>query len=174
MEMQVPGAFIDVSDLRQVPDNQEVWADMTTSQTAVLEILELVPGQEGQAAADFHFRELGVANGCAPDEVRVLEVREMSAAELPHFQDAVSRHYLRGEQIAGKFNEKSKNVVNIDLLLIRLAAPASADLLLTLNTPTQVNPSSSEAQFSTATESPFPAMAKSLKINDPSLFVPME
>jgi hypothetical protein len=35
---QLPARFADVSDVREVPDHQEVWADAHTDQSVILEI----------------------------------------------------------------------------------------------------------------------------------------
>ena len=172
MELALPASFVDCSNFRQVPDNQEVWADMDTNRSCILEILELTPGA-GAAAAEYHFKEIGRVNGCSEEELKVVEVRCLDAAELPAFAAAEFRVLLRGEQLASKFNEKAKNVVQIEILLIRLAAPASADLLLSLNSPIAADPKSSDAAFVTGTESYFADMARSLVLKDPSLFVPM-
>ena len=35
----MPARFLDVSDVRPVPDNQEVWSDPSSDQSVVVEIL---------------------------------------------------------------------------------------------------------------------------------------
>ena len=172
MEMAVPTTFVDSSQFRQIPDHQEVWVDMDSSQSVILEILEHVE-QEGEAAIRYHFEEVGKANGCGAEEMRVTEVRALRESDLPKFNGrGITGHCLRGEQIAGKFNEEKKNIVYIEMALVRLPAPASADLLLSLNTPTLCAPGSSESEFAKATHSYFPQISASLGVNNWGLFCP--
>ncbi|KAJ9451522.1 putative ran guanine nucleotide release factor [Diplonema papillatum] len=166
MEMSIPASFVDTSDFRQVPDHQEVWADMDTNRSIILEILEPVE-QSHEESARYHFNELAKANGCTPADARVLECGRL---DLPNFPQAVTKAYLKGEQVASKFNETAKNVVTIELAVVRLPPPASADLLLTINTPSVVSAESSDAAAPVATQSVFQPVVTSLKLLDPGLF----
>ena len=44
MSFRLPEAFTNVSELRQVPDNQEVFVDQTSDVSLILELLELERG----------------------------------------------------------------------------------------------------------------------------------
>ncbi len=63
--MAVEPRFEDVSELRQVPDHQEVLVDPVTEQSVIVEIVELVPDTQGASPAHFHFSELAKANSSA-------------------------------------------------------------------------------------------------------------
>lgn len=40
MKMELPTEFLDVSEFRQVPDNQEVFVDANSNQSFIVELLE--------------------------------------------------------------------------------------------------------------------------------------
>eukprot|EP01064_Diplonema_japonicum_P032119 TRINITY_DN5973_c0_g1_i1.p2 TRINITY_DN5973_c0_g1~~TRINITY_DN5973_c0_g1_i1.p2 ORF type:complete len:184 (+),score=49.06 TRINITY_DN5973_c0_g1_i1:42-593(+) len=170
MEVVLPESFIDTSKFREVPDHQEVWADMDTNQSMILEVLDVIAGKNGTELAKFHFEEIGRANGCAANEMRVEQITELSAAELPNFANATTRVLIRGEQQAAKFKETVKNTVAVEVLVLRLPPPADTDLLLSINTPTVVDPSSTEASAPKASASPFSSICSSLVIKDYGLF----
>jgi hypothetical protein len=41
MEMEIPKSFIDVSDIRQVPNNQECFVDTNSNSSLIIKILKL-------------------------------------------------------------------------------------------------------------------------------------
>ena len=49
-QIDLPDGFVDVSDFRQVPDHQEVWAEAKTDRSAIIEILERVDEKDEQSA----------------------------------------------------------------------------------------------------------------------------
>ena len=59
----LPASFVDVSQLRQVPDHQEVWADAASAASAVVEIVEAQGDVADAAAARFFWGDLAEANG---------------------------------------------------------------------------------------------------------------
>ena len=58
----LPSRFTDISDFRQLPDTQEVFADAVTDQSIIVEILEMADESEANTAAEFHFRSLANDN----------------------------------------------------------------------------------------------------------------
>lgn len=58
----IPTAWRDVSDVRQVPDHQEVWQEMEGS-VLVIEILQHQDEVEDANAASFFFHDLAESNG---------------------------------------------------------------------------------------------------------------
>ena len=59
----LPATFVDVSQLRQVPDHQEVWADAASGASAVVEIVEAQGDVADAAAARYFWEDLAEANG---------------------------------------------------------------------------------------------------------------
>lgn len=74
MVCRMPGHWRDVSNIRQVPDHQECWQDVTddsdasssTGAVLIIEILELQSSVDADHAAEYFFRDLADANGCDP------------------------------------------------------------------------------------------------------------
>lgn len=62
LAMQIPSRFTDVSDFRQLPNTQEVFADALTDQSIIVEILQLADESVANAAAEFHFHSLAHDN----------------------------------------------------------------------------------------------------------------
>jgi hypothetical protein len=44
MSARLPDRYVDVSDFRPVPDNQEMWTDASRDESVIVEILERVDG----------------------------------------------------------------------------------------------------------------------------------
>ena len=62
MSCCIPAAWRDVSDVRQVPDHQEVWQELEGS-VLVIEILQHQDEVDDQSAASFFFHDLAESNG---------------------------------------------------------------------------------------------------------------
>lgn len=83
--------------------------------------------------------------------------------------------YLRGQQAVAKYKEAARNLINIDLAIIRIPSHET-DILISMNTPAVINQASSSAQVATQTTtslenaSVFQALISSFVINDYSLF----
>ena len=56
--VELPKEYIDASDLRQVPDHQEVFLSPTTLTSIIFEINEFVQKQNDAAAVHFHFKDV--------------------------------------------------------------------------------------------------------------------
>ncbi|KAJ2076466.1 hypothetical protein H4R24_005681 [Coemansia sp. RSA 988] len=133
MIMDVPKGMVDVSNFREVPDNQEVFADGTTDASVIIEILERVNEQQHKALR-YHFQQ-------------VAELNEAATHQTPHIEDirlgSVSEAYvLVCQQSVAKFNETAAN--NICLLMALLRIPEhDADVLITMNVPVEIHAQSS-------------------------------
>lgn len=68
----LPRGAIDVSDLRPVPDNQEVFCHPVTDLSLIIELLELQVHVQGEAAVRYHFEGVGGVRGARA--VHVLSV----------------------------------------------------------------------------------------------------
>ncbi|KAG1317188.1 hypothetical protein G6F62_013039 [Rhizopus arrhizus] len=141
-------SFLDASQFRQVPDNQEVFVDTITQQSLIVELLEQVDAQD-QDIARFHFQQLSDDNEAAQSSV--LYVERFNPQEItPHLpHDTTEVYILHGKQHISKFNEKEDalNTVDIILVVLRLRQ-VETDCVISINVPTQVAPSSSESAIS--------------------------
>lgn len=61
LSVTIPARLDDISQFRQVPDTQEVFADANTDQSVVVELLEPCEAEDGDAAK-FHFNSLASDN----------------------------------------------------------------------------------------------------------------
>ncbi|KAJ2358394.1 hypothetical protein H4S01_006313 [Coemansia sp. RSA 2610] len=160
LSITVPDGFVDISQVRQLPDHQEVFASSTTDQSLIVEILEAV---DEDNPLEYHFAQLAETNDSR--ESKVWRVARLSA----------TTSVLCGEQLVAKFNERGANRVAVLLALVRVPEH-SADVLVSLNAPLSISAeSSSSAALSPDTDveqlqAQFVATVQTLKINDYTLF----
>ncbi|XP_078056948.1 ran guanine nucleotide release factor [Mustelus asterias] len=178
----IPPDSIDVSDIREIPDNQEVFIHSGTDQSIIIELLEhqfQVPDQE---AARYHFDDITSSNDATGAEgTAVLSVEPVGNDQIA-LQDPSSAWFLSGTQKVAKFNEQARNTVTIHLVLFRLPQ-YSTDILITFNDPAVISPFSSSTgnpstqAGGTSSCSPphwtleqFRATVQSFRLLDPSIF----
>uniref|UniRef100_V9LC74 Ran guanine nucleotide release factor n=1 Tax=Callorhinchus milii TaxID=7868 RepID=V9LC74_CALMI len=138
----LPPQAIDVSDMRQIPDNQEVFVHKHTDQSLIVELLEYQSHVTDAEAAKFHFEEATQGNeGSGMAGAEVLEVQRVGHVSL---QDCDSIWYLSGRQRVAKFDEQAKNVVHLHLGLFRLPL-YTTDILITFNDAVTISPLSSSS-----------------------------
>eukprot|EP00727_Mastigamoeba_balamuthi_P007901 m51a1_g3731 hypothetical protein (173) ;mRNA; r:27781-28497 len=147
MRMCVPEKFADVSDVREVPDNQEVFADIDTDQCIIVELLESDASVPDAGAASHYLEELAAHAGASSTVVTQPAVA-VTAPMLPQ----ESRVYaIMAMQAIAKFKEAAENQVEVRMFVARVAR-ANVDVLVTLSTPRMINPSSSSAASSARLE----------------------
>ncbi|XP_072349627.1 ran guanine nucleotide release factor isoform X3 [Scyliorhinus torazame] len=174
----IPPHSIDVSDIREIPDNQEVFVHSGTDQSIVIELLEhqiQVPDQE---AARYHFADITSSNDATGVEGTEIFSVEPFGGDQIALQDPSSAWFLSGRQQVAKFNEQARNTVMIHLALFRLPQ-YSTDILITFNDPTVISPfSSSTVAMGESSSSPvqpwtleqFRATVQSFRLLDPAIF----
>jgi len=142
MRIGLPARFEDVSAFRQVPDTQEVFVDVRTDQSVIVEILEMVPDATatGQGAADFHFNSLAHDNDALESHI---EQRDQ-LRPLPFNGE---RSVSIGVQRVAKFNEAAEraNQVRVHVACFRFPH-VSTDIVVSWNQPIEINASSSSAE----------------------------
>ncbi|XP_043095628.1 ran guanine nucleotide release factor [Puntigrus tetrazona] len=169
----IPHSAQDVSELRQIPDNQEVFAHSQTDQSIIIELLEYQSQVQDADAARYHFEDVAASNKVVERgswEVRGVE--QVLQSELS-MQECSSAWLLSGAQLISKFNEEAKNTVNIHLCLFRLPQ-YTTDILLTFNDPVCINPLSSSAIENLVaipwTPQDFKGVLQSFCLLDPGVF----
>eukprot|EP01100_Stratorugosa_tubuloviscum_P001673 TRINITY_DN137_c0_g1_i1.p1 TRINITY_DN137_c0_g1~~TRINITY_DN137_c0_g1_i1.p1 ORF type:complete len:214 (+),score=66.95 TRINITY_DN137_c0_g1_i1:67-642(+) len=172
----IPTRFIDLSDIRQIPDNQEVFCDLDTDQSIIFELLEMIE-QSNQEAAIYHFNEVASINE-ATNESIIIHQSELTQTELPNFDITQLKYFVFGKQKVTKFSEgqDAKNIVNVYMCLIRLKN-VQTDLVISLNQPVLISAESSSRANVTATNlendqifEVFKKIIFSFKINNWDLF----
>ncbi|XP_077998647.1 ran guanine nucleotide release factor-like [Glandiceps talaboti] len=138
MTVVLPVDATDVSDVREVPDNQEVFTHPSTDQSIIVEIVEY-QHIENQNAPGYHFQDIAESNSS-------LQTQIMSTEQIPMEQLAMkeceSVWFLDGKQSVSKFNEQAHNIINVHLALFRLPQ-FSTDILMTFNDPVTISAGSS-------------------------------
>lgn len=155
MECLLPAAYVDVSDLRQVPDHQEAFVSRSDGVSVVIEVLSFetdidtpcspplapvlpsgdgdgsVAGIGGESARHF-FDDLAEANGATSSTCDFCaDVTHSVMPKLSKFSKAA----LAGRQIVTKFRgDGSPEAVRVYLVNVRLP-DVDTDLLLTVNVP---------------------------------------
>ncbi|KAI9359395.1 hypothetical protein BD770DRAFT_385937 [Pilaira anomala] len=141
----VKNSFVDASQFRQIPDNQEVFVDMSTQQSLIFELLEQVEASN-QEIAKYHFQQLADDNEAA--ETSITHIDNVNVKDIaPHLpQDTTEILVLQGTQKISKFNEKDAyNTVEIILAVVRLTN-VSTDFVISVNAPVKLAAVSSEQE----------------------------
>ncbi|XP_056314431.1 ran guanine nucleotide release factor [Danio aesculapii] len=168
-----PSSAMDISELRQIPDNQEVFAHSQTDQSIIIELLEYQSQVQDAEAARYHFEDVAGSNKAIENgtwEVRV--VKQVPQSEIS-MQECSSAWLLSGAQLVSKFNEEAKNTVNVHQCLFRLPQ-FTTDILMMFNDPVFINPLSSSAAGNMEaipwTQQDFQGVLQSLRLLDSGVF----
>ncbi|ETO26247.1 ran-binding protein [Reticulomyxa filosa] len=119
-EITLPETFVDLSDFRQVPDNQEVYSDANADTSVIIEIVERVDVKD-EDSAKYHFDEIAECNESVETSIEIsgnLTSKDLGCAYVLYclflflFVSLLRRQKLRGEQmnfeiVLGGITEKS-------------------------------------------------------------------
>ncbi|CAL8464048.1 g3583 [Coccomyxa elongata] len=175
-EIALPPRLADVSNVRPVPDNQEVYTDPNVDQSLIIEIVEHVDVPDSDSAQHC-FNDLASVSGAGMQQIESEAI--LSLQDIPGVPPDAYKAIVIGEQLVAKGRQATHaaNRVQVILAIIRLKQ-VSSEVLITLNTPVFVSSSSAAAQDIGAGEKAHHLMAPSLmrrviatfKIIDYSLF----
>ncbi|KPI85641.1 putative Ran-binding protein [Leptomonas seymouri] len=158
MRIRLPTSMVDVSDFRQVPDNQEVYADSTTGASFIIELLSRQRSVANEDAGAFFFHDLANDNGCSLDDIQGCVTTELPPSAYPRLSAVSSSSsgaqrcdfacLTTGMQCISKYTneEAKKNDVFVGLVVLRFTPPVSTEVLVSLSCPACVHPESSEAR----------------------------
>ncbi|KAK5173075.1 uncharacterized protein LTR77_003197 [Saxophila tyrrhenica] len=126
----LPSTYADVSEIRQVPDNQEVYLDTNGFASIVVDILERVEKPDTEAL-QFHLSDIVDEDA---SETKVWTTAEAHLANLPQGTPAYTLFATSppGEKQKGRPNEP--DFVGILLTMVRLEKQKT-DILLAINVP---------------------------------------
>lgn len=166
----LPITVLDVSDLRQVPDSQEVFLYPESDAFLSVEVLQRVPPEDDAEAARYHFDVLAEENEAIDTEVMDIRALQLEPKKAITSEDVTpSPMFLRGRQRAHKFNQPRANEVEILIALFRIAtSKARADVLVSGSIPTE----SIGLVKQDTIKSDFQALVSSFHILDFALFAP--
>ncbi|GAA6006533.1 hypothetical protein JCM11491_004997 [Sporobolomyces phaffii] len=170
----LPSAFLDASDLRQIPDTQEVFLSPDSDLSLIVEVLELVK-DEGAAdsletAAKFHFSSLAHDNTALSSDVTSISLAPSAPPADSTRPDVLGPTVLTGTQTVSKFNRPAEEA---DTVLIQFALwripTKNADVTLCVNYPIRMGETGEERDPEEA-KRVFENAVKSFKIKDFGLF----
>lgn len=153
VQCSLPIYFQDLSDLRPVPDFQECWFDSRTNTLLVTEILD---PHEPPRDLEWYFRNLVEEN----DGMTTTQPTDIVEHSLP-----VSQHQEHRWTGWGHYTASSNNHC-LHMGLVRLEAPAMADILISLTTPTNNDDELQQEQRTTL----FRRIFDSFAVRDMGLF----
>ena len=137
---QFPARYVDVSDFRPVPDNQEVWTDADKDESVIVEIVERVDDgpSDDVGAAGWFWKDLAEVNGCDAGDVNLSDVRRLDNDQLP----AMNEQFAKASIAVGTMKmakgrgcgDDQKKEVEVAMANVRLPQ-VGTDVLVTLNRP---------------------------------------
>lgn len=167
----LPAGAIDVSDLRPVPDNQEIFCHPVTDLSLIKELLELKVHVQGEAAARYHFEGVGGVQGARA--VHVLSVQPLCLEDLSLRGCCQDAWFISGRQQVAKEDQQVAKDVPLHQALLRLPQ-YHTDLSLTFNQPLSHSRSLGPGNLSCPPGSlgNFEQLVTSLTLHDPNPFGP--
>ncbi|KAH7394155.1 hypothetical protein DE146DRAFT_617170 [Phaeosphaeria sp. MPI-PUGE-AT-0046c] len=126
----LPSNFADTSQIREVPDHQEVYLDADGYSSIVIEILEYVDKSSDEEALQYHFADLVDGTG---DSTNILGQERATFGELSD-KSALSLTFIQTPAPPDRPNRKTPEYVYIHLLLLRLKEQ-DTDIMVTINIP---------------------------------------
>ena len=156
--------YLDVSELRQVPDNQEVFMHKKSNSTIVIELLEYQENVQNDQAAQHFFDDLCSANEASKAEILSCRVVKGNERLLPRINNSFPRCILIGKQWVTQINpyhpqlspssKTSSNdtneslspttsktvveIVNVMMILVRLKS-VNTDMMISVSTNNDLN-----------------------------------
>lgn len=185
----LPTAFVDVSRFREVPDNQEVFADAATDSAIIVELLEQsdVAASDARSAAGWHWHNLADDSGVTARTLVWAGTLDTAAAaaRAPAMNGSGGKISIAGGlHVVSKFRdaESLASSVRVHLACVELSR-ARTHLLLSTAVPESLHPSGASARAGSvaavspsspesAGALPFYAALRSLSVVDWSLFGP--
>jgi hypothetical protein len=171
---EIPTAWRDVSDIRQVPDHQECWQEMDGA-VLVVEILQRQDDVTDANAAKFFFDDLADSNDTSnvvsfqsqPPTANTAQIENTTACAGIGFQKVSMG---RDHDVAGNRREDQEvRWIRVELCVFRLPVSAATDLLVTISKPS-ANPSEPPQQDDAAFSEVFQRAVSTLRIRDWGLF----
>ncbi|KAK0725300.1 hypothetical protein B0H67DRAFT_641743 [Lasiosphaeris hirsuta] len=135
IECDLPDKFADVSTLRQVPDNQEVYIDKDGFTSIIVEITERVKSKGTGLEADgraltTHLEDL------VGDDAETVKVWNTTETQITHLDETTPAYTLIATQTpqADEGRASAPDFTALILTLVRLEKQ-STDILITINVP---------------------------------------
>ncbi|KDQ12300.1 hypothetical protein BOTBODRAFT_34587 [Botryobasidium botryosum FD-172 SS1] len=132
ISVNLPAGLLDASDIRQVPDTEEVLLAKDSDISYIFEILQRVEPDELEKAAEFHFDALAHDNSANSTRIHRISAPAPPYPASPPAQPIPT--ILYGEQMVSKFNRTELDRVQIMLALFRVNEKGT-DIVFSINSP---------------------------------------
>lgn len=162
---QTKSSLLDASDVRQVPDTQEVFLYTDCGVSVIVEVLQRVEPTDPVEAVKFHFDSLAQDNSA-----RASSVQSTSVLPNDRGDPTPAAILLTGEQHVTKFNRTELDMVRIYMGLYRVEEKGT-DVVVTFNVPTQSEDGGAVGSDQLkGIEDDFKTFVRTFEIKDFSLF----
>ncbi|CED85598.1 RAN guanine nucleotide release factor [Phaffia rhodozyma] len=170
LSIDLPAGLLDASDIRQVPDTQEVFLAHDSELSYIIEILEAVESDECAGAIKFHFDSLAHDNTALSSTITSIDspssLSTESAVKFSDFPPSPPNQptvvTLCGNQVVQKFGKKELEGEVVIFMAVWRIQGKNTDIVFTINCP--------EPSFRQAAEQAFRAAVPMFKVNDWNLF----
>ncbi|KAM0792205.1 hypothetical protein ACM66B_004901 [Microbotryomycetes sp. NB124-2] len=184
IQADYPDDLTDASDLRQVPDTQEVYLSNESDLSIILEVLELVTdngaGDDIETGIRFLFESLAHDNGALSSSI-VTVSSSLSSPPTTSQPSVQGPATLIGHQTVSKFNLPPGQADKVQLCVALWRLPSkNADLVLCVNMPlgkavqqtttNRVNGQDDAQDMARSAQAVFEQIVKTLEIKDFGLF----
>lgn len=141
-----PLRFTDVSDIRQVPDHQEVFVDPGRDESLIIELLDLKHDVADTGSAGWFFNDL--ANEQDAEDTTVIEqsgVFEANGLRYRNMPAVISTAVGQMSVSKARQGREAQNLVKVYLANLRLKG-VNTDVLITAYEPIAISPYSESAR----------------------------
>lgn len=140
-----PPRFKDVSDVREVPNNQEVFQDPARDESFIIELLELKENVTDVGSARWFLQDLAVEQA-SQNSLVVQEESRVPAANIPNLDESTTVNAVIGTMTISKGRQgpEASNLVRVYLANIRLTR-VETDILITVYEPLAISEQSESA-----------------------------
>ncbi|CAI8587870.1 unnamed protein product [Vicia faba] len=140
-----PNRFQDVSEIRQVPDHQEVFADPSRDESLIVELLEFKPDVADNGSAVWFLQDLAREQ----DAQGTVVIEQSGVHEAPGLMynsipAAVTTAVGQMAISKGRQGREAQNIVKVHLANLRIKG-VDTDVLITAYEPIVINPFSESA-----------------------------
>lgn len=148
----IPADFLDISPIREIPDNQEVFSHAETDRSIIIELLEQPDLPPGTVPASFH--SSNIAEDSSALEAHIHQVQTLPASDFPLLamdDPALSVTVAYGTHVVAKFRDAAELANHVDIFLACVRLPrATTDLLIVFNDPVALHPAGASARSGSA------------------------
>ena len=135
LRCDLPTTFADVSEIRQIPDHQEVWLDKNGFTNIIIEINQRVSTDDAstdEEALRYHFKDLAESNDAsAADETKFWA---SSSAVLSKMPGVPAYALFATQHNTNKTTKNPEDFTGVLMVLVRLEKQES-DVLICVNVP---------------------------------------